>query len=306
MQIRQFEYVMEIARQGSIKRAAEKLYISQQALSETLKLLEEKLGFSIFQRTNKGVVPTANGAKVLRDIEEILSKVYSWGQYQEEKPNVQLFIQCILSDLLLDNNFTDSLYNLSAINLEFETASPEEIIERVSSGEPALVLLSLNEAAKAYQQLQRIAFSKSYKVEMISDSDALNVCMLMQKAVCPAEMGKLLTESDIIGKTLVVNTEMLVIEPIQKLLKGKKTVVRGVPRSVKPMDLILQDENIVTYMPQFLADNNRYVKNGTVVVRQLEQDVEDKWYCYLLYNAKLEQTFLPVIQEIKNFFSEII
>ena len=78
------------------------------------------------------------------------------------------------------------------------------------------------------------------------------------------------------------------------------------PRSVKPMDLILQDENIVTYMPQFLADNNRYVKNGTVVVRQLEQDVEDKWYCYLLYNAKLEQTFLPVIQEIKNFFSEII
>ena len=207
---------------------------------------------------------------------------------------------------MLDNNFTDSLYNLSAINLEFETASPEEIIERVSSGEPALVLLSLNEAAKAYQQLQRIAFSKSYKVEMISDSDALNVCMLMQKAVCPAEMGKLLTESDIIGKTLVVNTEMLVIEPIQKLLKGKKTVVRGVPRSVKPMDLILQDENIVTYMPQFLADNNRYVKNGTVVVRQLEQDVEDKWYCYLLYNAKLEQTFLPVIQEIKNFFSEII
>ena len=84
MQIRQFEYVMEIARQGSIKRAAEKLYISQQALSETLKLLEEKLGFSIFQRTNKGVVPTANGAKVLRDIEEILSKVYSWGSIRKK------------------------------------------------------------------------------------------------------------------------------------------------------------------------------------------------------------------------------
>jgi len=46
-----FEYVMTIQKMGTIRGAAEELYISPQALSEHLKKLERELGTSLFHRT---------------------------------------------------------------------------------------------------------------------------------------------------------------------------------------------------------------------------------------------------------------
>lgn len=69
MQVRQFEYVREIAATGSITQAAQKLFVSKQALSEMLKLLEEELGFRIFERSSRGVKPTKAGEKFLLDLE---------------------------------------------------------------------------------------------------------------------------------------------------------------------------------------------------------------------------------------------
>ena len=46
-----FEYMLTIARVGTIRGAAEALYISPQALSEHLKKLELEIGTPLFQRT---------------------------------------------------------------------------------------------------------------------------------------------------------------------------------------------------------------------------------------------------------------
>ena len=46
-----FEYVLAIGRMGTIRGAAEELYISPQALSEHLKKLEKELGAPLFHRT---------------------------------------------------------------------------------------------------------------------------------------------------------------------------------------------------------------------------------------------------------------
>jgi DNA-binding transcriptional LysR family regulator len=49
------------AETGSITRAAETLYVSQPALSQTIRQLEAALRCALFQRTSKGVVLTAEG-----------------------------------------------------------------------------------------------------------------------------------------------------------------------------------------------------------------------------------------------------
>jgi len=53
MSPRQLEYFLEIYNQKSIKKAAEKLIISPQAVSKTIKEIEEELGVKLFLRGKK-------------------------------------------------------------------------------------------------------------------------------------------------------------------------------------------------------------------------------------------------------------
>ena len=105
MHLKQLEYVQEIARQGSIKMAAEKLYISQQALSESLRSLEAELEFTIFKRTNRGILLTETGERFLQDLDTILPIMHGWKQYKDT-PTVKLLVQYALTDFLVDDYIT--------------------------------------------------------------------------------------------------------------------------------------------------------------------------------------------------------
>ena len=65
MRMAQIEQILTIAAEGSISKAAQKLYLSQPNISSSLKQLEEELGAPIFERTGKGVVLTSFGREFL-------------------------------------------------------------------------------------------------------------------------------------------------------------------------------------------------------------------------------------------------
>ena len=61
MKIEHFKYLVEIDKHHTISAAAKALYMGQTTLSSIVKSMEEELGYSIFQRTPKGVVLTKKG-----------------------------------------------------------------------------------------------------------------------------------------------------------------------------------------------------------------------------------------------------
>lgn len=65
MTLLQLQYVQAVAACGSMSHAAEKLHISQPALSSTIRDLEKEIGLTIFQRSNRGVCITTAGADFL-------------------------------------------------------------------------------------------------------------------------------------------------------------------------------------------------------------------------------------------------
>lgn len=78
LRLEHLSYVIEVSKEGSINRAAEKLFLSQPYLSSCLKDLENQLGVALFKRSNKGVVLTDAGEKFLsyaQEIEDILFKI---------------------------------------------------------------------------------------------------------------------------------------------------------------------------------------------------------------------------------------
>lgn len=64
-------YFWMVAREGSLRAAAEKLAVSQPSISAQLKLLEESLGQPLFKRAGRGLALTETGRVVLEYAEDI-------------------------------------------------------------------------------------------------------------------------------------------------------------------------------------------------------------------------------------------
>lgn len=66
-------YFWTVAREGSVAKAAEALHLTPQTISGQLKMLEESIGESLFQRVGRGLVITEMGRVVEQYADEIFS-----------------------------------------------------------------------------------------------------------------------------------------------------------------------------------------------------------------------------------------
>ncbi len=73
MNIDQLKGVIAIDEEGSVSRAAKRLFISQSSLSNSVAVLEREIGFQIFERSNLGMRATAQGRRLLSYARSILS-----------------------------------------------------------------------------------------------------------------------------------------------------------------------------------------------------------------------------------------
>ena len=73
MKLREYEYMLAIAQEANMTRAAQRLYISQPALSKLLASVESELGVQLFRQENRRMIPTAAGKIYLENAEKILS-----------------------------------------------------------------------------------------------------------------------------------------------------------------------------------------------------------------------------------------
>ncbi|TCS00856.1 LysR family transcriptional regulator [Rhizobium sp. BK418] len=73
--LRQIQYFVAVAEQGSVTRAAQNLSISQSSITEALKELENDLGVALFERHPRGLSITHNGHQFLRHATKILATV---------------------------------------------------------------------------------------------------------------------------------------------------------------------------------------------------------------------------------------
>ena len=79
MTMTQVLYALEVARCQNVSRAAERLLLSQSALSQQLRRLEQELGYPIFTRTLHGVQLTPEGE---RFCEQAAGMARTWKEFQ--------------------------------------------------------------------------------------------------------------------------------------------------------------------------------------------------------------------------------
>ena len=77
MTLQQIYYILTIAENKSMNKAAEKLYIAQPTLTSVVKEVEQEIGIPIFFRTHRGVTVTDEGEKFLASVRSL------YQQYEE-------------------------------------------------------------------------------------------------------------------------------------------------------------------------------------------------------------------------------
>ena len=75
MSLAQFRYIVAVADEGHVGRAAQRRHISQPPLSRQIHRLEEELGTPLFERTPRGVRLLPEGELFLAHARRVLAEV---------------------------------------------------------------------------------------------------------------------------------------------------------------------------------------------------------------------------------------
>lgn len=74
MELRLLRYFAAVCEHGSLHAAAAKVHVAQPSLSRQIRRLESDLGFALFDRTTRGLVPTAAGRAFLPVAHDLLTR----------------------------------------------------------------------------------------------------------------------------------------------------------------------------------------------------------------------------------------
>ena len=79
------EYIYQIYKEGGFSQAAQKLYVSQPAISAIVRRTEQQLGLPLFDRSTSPVRPTEDGLYYIQCIERIRAIEEEMAQYFEQR-----------------------------------------------------------------------------------------------------------------------------------------------------------------------------------------------------------------------------
>jgi len=194
MTTKQIDYCIELAHTLNFSKAAENLFVSQPTFSYQIKLLEEEIGFSIFDRNGKGATLTPAGTQFvsyLTGMREEMKRAIEQGQNFSAKYKESISI--ILS-------VRQAIFFLPEAIRSFGNTNPDvQIVPKFQYGnslevflrEEADILFCLKEQTKrlSNSKVHDLFKSRIYLITMKDD---------------PLASKNVITEEDLYGRTLMV------------------------------------------------------------------------------------------------------
>ncbi|MCJ8010257.1 LysR family transcriptional regulator [Paenibacillus sp. KQZ6P-2] len=148
MTLQQLKYVIEVANRGSMNEAAKRLFISQPSLSNAIKDLEEEIQITIFERTNKGISLSKEGAEFLGYARQVIEQAELLeSRYLNAKPSPQHFSVSTQHYAFAVNAFVNLVreYGHDEYELALRETKTHEIIQDVKNQRSEIGILYLNE-----------------------------------------------------------------------------------------------------------------------------------------------------------------
>lgn len=150
MYLEQLEYILEVAKTGSIINASKNLHVSPSGISQSISQLEDELGVKIFIRSRgQNAVPTYEGEliikqaiKIILNVQRLQEMVVSFKSSNREDIKVST-ITGIMPFLLMAKSSFKKDY--PQVNIYISESSTEDIINDVQQHKVDIGLIATNE-----------------------------------------------------------------------------------------------------------------------------------------------------------------
>ena len=194
MTTKQIDYCIELAHTLNFSRGADNMFVSQPTFSYQIKLLEEEVGFTIFERSGKGASLTPAGAQFvsfLTGMREDLKRAIEQGQNfsARYKDNISI---CMM--------VRQALYFLPEAMRIFAEAQPEVQITPVFQYENSMEKFLQNEADIVFALKEQTRQVPGIQVHDLFESGIY----LITGREDPLAEKNLIREEDLYGRTLMI------------------------------------------------------------------------------------------------------
>jgi DNA-binding transcriptional LysR family regulator len=226
--------LLAVAKNGSFSKAAEELHVTQSAISQNIKSIENKLKVKLIQRTSKGVQLTEEGHKIYglaRDfINRIDSVVHSIQEEKElMKGSVRIGTLMGIGKSWLTSRLLDFTQEYPEVIFQAKYANPEELIDLFENNELDCLIISeqhlpsLGEKVHVFNEFLTLVAPKNQEFEELKE---LNMDILLKFPIilydksdalfyrwCREKLGTIPKK---INRRLVINSHGAMIQAVAK------------------------------------------------------------------------------------------
>ncbi len=303
MNILHMKYAVEVARVGSLNKAAETLLIAQPNISRSIKELEADLGITIFDRSARGMILTHDGEEfieyakgILKQIDHV-EQIYKNNSPQKQKFSVSVPRACYISDAF--TNFSKKLSDAPAEIFYKETNSQKTINNILNNGYKLGIIRYSENYDKSFKAMLE---EKGMHYETVTE---FSYVLLMSKNSSLAE------KENISFNDLAEHVEIAHADPYVPSIPFSKVIKEELPDNIDRRIFIFErasqfellSENTDTFMwvspvPQKLLDRYGLVQKRCEDNKKIYRDVLIYKNGYKL--SKLDNLFIDELCNSKK------
>ena len=297
------KYAVEVARLGSLNKAAESLIIAQPNISRSIKELESDLGISIFNRSAKGMVLTPEGAEFINYAQGILKQIdevellYKSGAPRKQKLSVSVPRACYIADAFAD--FSKELTSDPA-EISYRETNSQQTINGVLSNDYKLGIIRYPEIND--KQFKAYLDEKGLTYEMVAE---FSYVLLMSQS-SPLAMQEEIAQDDLAPLIEISHADPHVPAPLfAKIDKEERSdsTDRKIILSDRAIQFDLLSRNPQSYMwvspvPQKILERYGLIQRACIGTQRRYKDVLIYRNGYKL--TKIDKQFITFLCEARR------
>lgn len=303
MNILHLKYAVEVARLGSLNKAAETLHTAQPNISRSIKELESDLGITIFRRSAKGMVLTPDGEELIEYARGILKQIAQVEKlYKDGSPKKQKFSISVPRACYISEAFAQFSKNITGDPAEifYKETNSRRTINNVLNNDYKLGIIRYAEKHDKY--FKEMLDEKGLSHEMISKFSYI----LIMSRNNPLAKQETITLDDLTPFIEIAHADPYVPSlPLSKVIKEElpDTINRRIFIFERASQFDLLSENPQTFMwvspaSEKLLERYRLVQKPCADNKKVYMDVLIYRNGYRL--SKLDKAFITELMESRR------
>lgn len=255
MELRQLEYFQMASRLRNITRAAERLRVSQPNITVAIKKLEAELGIQLFDRSQKQLALTPEGAVflnrielALRNIQDAVLEVNDYKQLQ--KGTIKIGIPPMMGAYLFPKIFSSFQKKYSHLDIYLHEEGSMSIREQLERDELDFGIIIISGAS---HNLQLLPMTTSQIVACVPENSSLAAKDRLTKEDIAAANVIMLKEGSFLRQTILGKLKEQSITPNIVLESNQVVTIKGLVASGVGisflLDMVLEDAPGVKAIP---------------------------------------------------------